>query len=262
MQLDDLKIFLIIIDVLIVAFIIYRVYLLLRRTRAIQLLIGFGLILLLDLLAERLSFETLSWLIKSVSSYLVFGIIVLLQPELRRMVIEIGNMRLFRWLQPPRSVPLTEICEAVKIMAQERIGSIIVILRDIRAQSIIDSAVKLDSLISRELLLTVFHKDTALHDGAVVIEANRIVAASCYLPLSSARILKKTYGARHRAAMGISEETDAIVIVTSEETGKIALLVNGEMKTPVKHMELQPTIARLLKAEEKEITAILRGERT
>lgn len=239
---DLLQSLLIILDISIVAFIFYRVYILLSRTKAIPLLIGFGTILLVDILARQLNLETLSWLVTNVSSYLVFGLIVLLQPELRRLVAEIGQMPIFKWVDPSQRIPLDEIIEAVKNMAATKTGSIIVLLREIRPQTIIDSAVRIDSRISRELLQTIFFKDTPLHDGAVIIEGDRIVAASCYLPLSDSGKLKKTYGARHRAAMGMSEETDAIIIVTSEETGKISTLINGEMIGTIKPMELKSFI--------------------
>jgi len=236
-------------DILIVAFIFYRIYILISRTRAIQLIIGFSLILLLDILARYIQLETVSWLITNVSSYVVFGLIVLLQPELRRLIAEIGKMPIFQWVTPPVGVPLDEVTEAVKSMAASRTGSIICILRDIRLQNIIENAVKLDAIVTRELLQTIFHKDTPLHDGAVMIEANKILAASCYLPLSSSRSLKKTAGARHRAAMGISEESDALVVVTSEETGRISVMLNGEIRT-VKPLELKTVLFDILTGNE------------
>ncbi len=252
---------LLLLDILIVAFLFYRVFLLLRRTRAIQLLVGFGLILVLDLLARWMKLETLSWLITNLSSYLVFGIIVLMQPELRRLFSEVGKMPVFRWIQPPAPVPLDDIVDAVRAMAGKRVGSIIIILREIRLQGILDSAVLLDARISSELIQTIFQKNTPLHDGAMIIEGGKILAASCYLPISSSRVLKKTLGARHRAGMGISEESDAIVIVTSEETGRITLMCNGEMRTPVKHFELKNILQRLLGPERISLGEIAAGER-
>ena len=232
-------------DVLIVAFLIYRVYVLLSRTRAVQLLIGFGLILIVDFLADRFKLNTIGWLVRNVSSYLVIGLIVLLQPELRRLVAEMGRTPVFSWFSPPQEVPVDEIVEAVKSMASQRVGSIIAILREIRPQTIIDNAVQLDSKVSAELLETIFFKDTPLHDGAVFVEGMKIVAASCYLPMSHAREIKKTYGARHRAALGFSEESDAILIVTSEETGSITLMRNGDMQL-ISRQDLRPMIHGLL----------------
>lgn len=240
------------IDISIVAFIAYRVFMLLTRTRALQLLVGVVIIMLLDLVARLADLATVSWLVTNVSQYLVFGLIVLLQPELRRLISEIGRMPIFQWINPPVSVALDPIVEAVKNMAQQRVGSIIVILREIKPQQIIESAVRVDGQTTAELLETIFHKDTPLHDGAVFIEGNRIVAASCYLPLSNSR-LKKTHGARHRAGMGMSEESDGIVIVTSEENGRITVMHNGEIKTPVRPLELQPLLTRLLSSSSERL---------
>jgi len=234
-----------VIDVLIVAFVLYRVYVLLSRTRAVQLLVGFGLILFVDLLSRSLKLETTSWLITNVSPYLVFGLIVILQPELRRMVAQMGMMPIFRWFSPPPPVPLKLICEAVRDMAQEKTGSLICILRENRPQGIIDNSVALDAVITPELLETIFFKDSPLHDGAVLIEGNKVLAASCYLPISHSRDIKKTYGARHRAALGYSEESDAVIIVTSEETGKITVLKNGEMHQ-VRQAMLEEILTELL----------------
>jgi len=235
-----------VIDILLVAFLFYRIYILLSRTRAMQLLVGFGIIIILDFLARYLNLVTISWIITNVSSYLVFGLIVLLQPELRRLFSEIGRMPIFHWINPRTPVPLDEIEQAVKNMSHAKVGSIIVLLRDIRPQPIIDSAVRLDSLISAEILETIFFKDSPLHDGAVLIENNRIVAASCYLPLTNSGKIKKTFGARHRSALGFSEESDAVIIVTSEETGKISIIHNGEMRPIHKIIELKPVLNELL----------------
>jgi diadenylate cyclase len=246
---DNLRPVLLVIDVVIVAYIFYRIYNLLNRTRAMQLLVGFGIILILDIASHQLHLETLSWLITNVSSYLVIGLIILLQPELRRLFADLGRMRAFQWINPATSVPIEEICEAVKSMAQKKVGSIIVLLREIRPQQIIDYAVRMDSLISREILETIFFKDSPLHDGAVIIEGNRIAAASCYLPLtSSTRGIKKTHGARHRAAMGMSEESDAVIIVTSEETGQISVIQNGEMTANVQPLNLPVMLIRMLES--------------
>ncbi len=249
-------------DVLIVAFIVYRVYVLLSRTRAVQLLVGFGLILIADFLAKRFQLNTVSWLVTNVSSYLVIGLIVLLQPELRRLVAEMGRMPVFQWFSPLPEVPVDEIVDAVRSMASQRVGSIIAILREIRPQAIIDNAVQLDSKVSAELIETIFFKDTPLHDGAVFVEGMKIVAASCYLPMSHAREIKKTYGARHRAALGFSEESDAVIVVTSEETGSITLMRNGEMQM-VSRQNLKTALQGLLLAKTlAEVTAELRTGRT
>jgi len=233
-----------VLDILLVSYVFYRIYILLSRTRAIQLLIGFALIVAVDILSRQFNLETLSWIITNVSTYLVFGIIVLLQPELRRLISDIGKLPLFQWVNPPKAYYIDEIAIAAQNMAQDRVGSLICILKEIKPQQIIDSAVRLDANITHELLETIFFKDSPLHDGAVIIESNRILAASCYLPLSGARDLKKTMGARHRAAMGFSEESDAVIIVTSEETGKISIVYNGKMMHAIEGKDLRATIVK------------------
>ncbi|MCE9597340.1 MAG: diadenylate cyclase CdaA [Spirochaetia bacterium] len=253
---NTIRPFIRVIDVVIVAFLLYRAYILLSRTRAMQLLIGFGAILLLDVLARRFGMETLSWLITNVSSYLVFGLIVLLQPELRRLFAEIGKMPIFQWVSPPVMVPLDEIIAACASMARSRTGSILVLMKEIRPHGILENSVRVDAIVSRELLETIFHKDTPLHDGAVILEGNRILAASCYLPLSSSRSLKKTLGARHRAAMGMSEESDAVILVTSEESGKISVMHNGEILTPVRAGELKSLLNDMLGKTPRSLTEI------
>lgn len=246
-----------IIDLLFVAFIIYRVVLLLNRTRAMQLLIGAGVILILDVLARRLELMSLSWVITNVSSYLVFALIVLLQPELRRLVSEIGQMPIFQWINKQKGTSLDEICEAVIMMGRSKTGSIICILKEIKPQTIIDNAVRLDAHVTMELLVTIFQKDTALHDGAVLIENDRIVAASCYLPLSGNQtILKKTHGARHRAALGMAEESDALIIVTSEETGKISVLYRSEMLPSLRNKDIKPIMETVLNNQIRNLNEI------
>lgn len=240
------EILLAVIDVLAVSIVFYKIYTLFSRTRAVQLLIGFGLILLADVFAQKLELRTISWLITNVTSYLVIGLIVLLQPELRRLVYEMGRMPIFQRFSTLPEVPVDEIVVAVKEMAHAKVGSIIVILRETRAPTVVENSVTLNATVTHELLETIFFKDTPLHDGAVLIQGNRIISAACFLPMSSALNIKKTYGARHRAALGFSEESDAIIIVTSEETGKITVMKNGEMQN-VRGTLLIPLLQELLK---------------
>ena len=220
---------LVLLDIGLVAFLFYHILFLLSRTRALQLLLGVLLLILVDILAHYLELTTLSWIIKNISTYLVIGLIVLMQPELRRLAAGLERKKLFRWLYPSQSVPVEQILTAARNMAAKRIGSIIVILRNLRPTGIIERAVTLNAKISSELIETIFWKESPLHDGAIVIEGQRIAAASCYLPLSNSPKLKRTHGARHRAALGISEESDAVIIVTSEETGRISVLRSGDI---------------------------------
>ena len=236
-------------DISIVSFLLYRILLLLSRTRAFQLLLGILLVIVTDVFARYFNLITLNWIITNISTYLVIGIIVLMQPELRRLTLKLGEGKLLRWFSASQKIDLDEILKASRNMASHRIGSLIVILRNIRPQSIIDNAVPVNSDITSQLIETIFTPPSPLHDGAIIIEGKKILAASCYLPLSSHSELKSTFGARHRSALGISEETDAITIITSEESGRISITYQGEIITP-RLSELKSCIARIIEIGE------------
>ncbi|MCW7494408.1 diadenylate cyclase CdaA [Leptospira sp. 2 VSF19] len=237
-------------DVLIVAFLIYKTYTTLRRTRGIQLLLGVGIIWISGSLAEYLGFELLEWILTNIRPALVFAIIVLLQPELRRLTGDLARIRLLRLFFLKPTFDLDPIVEAVRIMSQEKTGSIIVLVKDISLKDISENAVPLDAQVTSEVLQTIFFKNSPLHDGAVIIEQNRIVCAASYLPMSSS-VEISTLGARHRSALGLSEETDAIIIVTSEETGDITICYEGEMIHPVKPLELKALVSSLMTGTRK-----------
>ncbi|PJZ85169.1 diadenylate cyclase CdaA [Leptospira harrisiae] len=232
-------------DVLIVAFLIYKTYTTLRRTRGIQLLLGVGIIWISGSLAEYLGFELLEWILTNIRPALVFAIIVLLQPELRRLTGDLARIRLLRLFFLKPTFDLDPIVEAVRVMSQEKTGSIIVLVKDISLKDISENAVPMDAQVTSEILQTIFFKNSPLHDGAVIIEQNRIVCAASYLPMSSS-VEIATLGARHRSALGLSEETDAIIIVTSEETGDITICFEGEMLHPVKPLELKALVSGLM----------------
>lgn len=237
-------------DVLIVAFLIYKTYTTLRRTRGIQLLLGVGIIWISGSLAEYLGFELLEWILTNIRPALVFAIIVLLQPELRRLTGDLARIRLLRLFFLKPSFDLDPIVEAVRAMSQEKVGSIIVLVKDISLKDISENAVPMDSIVTSEILQTIFFKNSPLHDGAVIIEQNRIVCAASYLPMSSS-VEISTLGARHRSALGLSEETDAIIIVTSEETGDITICYEGEMIHPVKPLELKALVSGLMSGNKR-----------
>jgi diadenylate cyclase len=241
----NLSPFLVSLDILVVSFIFFKIYVMLRHTRGIQLLIGVGLFYLLGNFASYFQLELLDWLITNIKPALVFVVIVLLQPELRRNLSELTKIRFVKLFIMKPSFEIDEVIEAVKIMANSKIGSIIVFAKDISLKGIIEQSVFLDANISSSLLLTIFAKNTALHDGAVIIEQNRIASASSYLPMSN-NLGNSTLGARHRSALGLSEETDAVILVTSEETGEISICRDGEMIHPVKPLELRTLLQTFL----------------
>jgi len=235
----------VVIDISIVSVLIYSLYMALRRTRGFQLVVGISLILLLGSLANYFELELLDWIISSIRPALFFLAIVLLQPELRRALTDITKSKIFKLFYIKPTYEIDEIVEAVRIMASEKTGSIIAIAKDISLRNIIEESVQLDAIISSSLLLTIFKKNSALHDGAVIIEQNRIASASSYLPMSD-KLGTSTMGARHRSALGLAEETDAVVIVTSEETGEISVCYDGQMIHPVKPFELKSLVLKLL----------------
>ncbi|MEI7014799.1 diadenylate cyclase CdaA [Leptospira licerasiae] len=234
-----------VLDILIVSFLIYQFYSTIRRTRGVQLLLGIGLIWVLGIFAQTLNFELLDWIIDNIRPALVFAIIVLLQPELRKITGDMARLRLFRPFLLKTVTDLDEIVEAAKIMAKNKTGSLIAIVREHSLKDIAEQAVQLDAILSTSLLLTIFKKNTALHDGAVIIEQNRIACAGAFLPMAQ-NLDDARMGARHRAALGIAEESDAVVVVTSEETGEISVCHDGEMIHPVKPIELKNLLNTIL----------------
>ncbi|TGN19054.1 diadenylate cyclase CdaA [Leptospira idonii] len=237
-------------DILIVSYLIYKTYTTLRRTRGIQLLLGVGIIWISGSLAEFFGFELLEWILTNIRPALVFAIIVLLQPELRRITGDFARIRLLRFFFLKPTFDLDPIVDAVRSMASQKVGSLIVLVKDISLKDISENAVSIDSAVSSELLQTIFFKNSPLHDGAVIIEQNRIISAASYLPMSSS-VEISTLGARHRSALGLSEESDAIVIVTSEETGGISVCYEGEMFHPVKPLELRALVNNLMTGSKK-----------
>lgn len=234
-----------VVDVLLVAAIFYWIYTLINKTKAIQLLKGFIVIFIVAVIAALLRLDTVDWIIKNITTSLFITVIVVFQPELRRIITQFGQRH---WLissgsNEKEAFHLDELVSAIFAMSSEKVGSLIVIERNTGLKSYIESGVQLDSNISDELIRTVFFPLTPLHDGAMIIQNGRIAAAACYLPLSNdSRQLKKQSGARHRAALGIAEESDGLVLVTSEETGAISIMVNGKMYYRIKESDLKNMI--------------------
>jgi diadenylate cyclase len=239
------KLFTIVLDIFIVSVIIYTLYMMLRKTRGIQLLIGLGIFWVLGFISKIVRLELLDSLIKMISPSIIFIIIIVLQPELRRLFADLSRAGLFKYFLLKPKYEIDEVVEAARIMSKAKTGALIVFTKDISLKDIIEQSVQLDAIISSSLLLTIFKKNSALHDGAVIIEQNRIASASSYLPMSNS-LGSSTLGARHRSALGIAEETDAVVLVTSEETGDISICYDGEMIHPVKHFELKNQLLQFL----------------
>lgn len=224
-----------IIDIAIVAFVIYKGVRLIRETRAEQLIKGIVILLVVTQVSEWLQLNAINFILKNTMQVGVTALLVVFQPELRRALEHVGRSKfgnLFNFDENAENdiaKVIEEIAKAVQTLSQNRIGALIVIERDTKIGDIIRTGITLDSSISAELLVNIFVPNTPLHDGAAIIRENKIKAAACFLPLTQNQELSKELGTRHRAALGISENSDAVAIVVSEETGKISVALSGDL---------------------------------
>jgi len=220
-----------ILDILIVAFLFYRLFLLVRGTRAAQMFIGLFLLIIVSFIARWLNMNALNWILSSLKTVWVIAFVILFQPELRRGLSLLGQNRILGYfIKVEESSTVSEIVKACHQLTQQGFGAIIAIEKDVGLRNYIETGTPLDARVTAELLVTIFTPPSPLHDGAVVIEKNRIVAAGCILPLSQNPRLAKSLGTRHRAGLGLSEETDSVVIIASEETRTISLAVGGKLR--------------------------------
>lgn len=235
-------------DILIVALLIYWLYVLIKETRAWRILLGITVVLVILLLSRLLGLITLNWIIKNFLTMLVVAIPVVFQPELRAALEKIGRVRLLTptLMKGDKEKIIDNIAEAASLLAKSGNGALIVIQRQTGLRDYAETGTILDALVSTPLLLNIFSKRTPLHDGAVIISGSKILAAGCMLPLDESR-LKYNQGARHRAALGISKETDALVVLVSEEEKNISLVSGGKIESDLSAFDLKQ---KLLKAME------------
>jgi diadenylate cyclase len=232
-----------IIDIVIVAFLLYQALLVVRGTRAGHILLGILMMVFLYAVAVWAGLEALRSLLSFIVPYLGLAIIVLFQSEIRRTLARIGRKRWFSaGFRAPESIH--EIVLAVEHLAAQKTGALIVLERDIGLRTFVESGVRMDALISRDLLLSIFRPGLPLHDGAAIVQKDRIAAAACFLPLTTSPTLSRTLGTRHRAAIGITEEADCLSIVVSEETGRISAASFGEIVSGIQLSELVHRINR------------------
>ncbi len=229
-------------DILIVSFIIHRIILLIRGTRAVQMLAGALIIALLYFLSTALDLLALQLLLRSVLSSILLIVVIIFQDDIRRALTEMGRTPFFK-RQNLAANDLTEIISAAVSLSRRRIGALLIIERETGLQEYIETGFILDSYLLQELLLSIFLTKSPLHDGAVVIKKGRIHSAACVLPLSKNFSIDKRYGMRHRAALGLSEMTDAVIISVSEETQEISV-VQGGVITPMKDEEKLETVLK------------------
>ncbi|MBM3773125.1 MAG: TIGR00159 family protein [Acidimicrobiia bacterium] len=219
-------------DVLVVAVLVYEVLKLIRGTRAMQMATGGGLFIVLFYGSRWLRLETVNWLLRNLLTYIVFALIVLFQSDIRRALAHLGRAPFFRYFAKAESAEesIEELVVATGMLSSQHIGAIIVIERQIGLRNYVEGGIPLDATMTYDLLLSIFQTSSPLHDGAVIIQEDRIAAAACFLPLTVNPRLGKELGSRHRAAIGLTEENDAVAIVVSEETGSISLASDGAIE--------------------------------
>lgn len=235
------------IDIAIVAFIVYRVLVLIKGTRAMQMLTGLGILGLGFFLSSSFELYTTHWILSYFFDYLILIVIVLFQDDLRRALTHVGKNPFFSGAsdEEEREV-VDEIATAVFRMVKTRTGGLVVIERETSLKNFIDTGSQLDSKVKSEIMTSIFLPSSPIHDGALIVVGNRIAAAGCFLPLSQDSTLDKKFGTRHRAAIGVTEETDAIVVVVSEELGEVHLAKNGKMTMNLSEEELRQSLWALL----------------
>lgn len=234
------------IEILLLAAALYYLYTYFRGTRGARVLTGVALFLVtLFVLSEALDLVVIRWLIGRYSVFLAVALVVIFQPELRRAFAELGSRPFFTVGKQDQQT-LDRLCDCVYDLATSRFGALIAIERDIGLRSYAESGVGLDSVFSPELLLTIFHPKTPLHDGGVIIRGDRLVAAACIFPVSQRESLDRGLGLRHRAGLGLSEETDAAAIVVSEETGSVSLCVGNQIERGLSPQALRRRLGTLL----------------
>lgn len=249
------------VDIAIITVLIYHLILLTKETRAFQVLKGIGIVFIAALVSDVLQLVTISWLLNSLLSVGIILAVVLFQPELRRALEHLGRGRLFKknsFLNTEETeVLLTHLANTASALSQNKIGALMVIERDTGLGDYADTGIKIDGLVSSEFLINVFIPNTPLHDGATIIRGNRVVAAGCLLPLTDDRTLNKELGTRHRAAIGMTEQTDSVVIVVSEETGIISLAREGRLTRYLDKETLKDTLRPLLKDNNTSLSDLL-----
>jgi len=223
------------VDIVVVSILIYEVLKLIRGTRAVQMTLGGGVLIALFYGSRWAHLETTNWLIRNMVGYIVFAVIVLFQSDIRRALAHLGRAPFFRYFAKPESAEesIEELAMAAGMLSSQRIGAIVAIERQIGLRNYIEGGIPLDALLTYDLLLSIFQPTSPLHDGAVIVQEDRVAAAACFLPLTVNPRLAKDLGSRHRAAIGLTEENDSVAIVVSEETGVISVVSDGQIERGV-----------------------------
>lgn len=237
-----------VIDIIVVAFLLYEFFKFIKGTKATPIFVGLVIFFVVSFIARWLDLKALSWIMSSILAVWVVAFVIVFQPEIRNALARIGRQRPIKFFLKVEETPvIAEIIDAIKKMSDEKIGALIVIQKSIGLKEIIDTGIRIDASVNSSLLRTIFFPDSPLHDGACIIQGDTIVAASCVLPLSENPSLSGKYGLRHRAALGISEQSDALCIVVSEETGRISFSYKAKLVTKVDSEVLRRSLETIFK---------------
>jgi diadenylate cyclase len=240
-----------IVDILVVAYIVYRLILLIRGTRAVQMAGGLAVIIVVYFAARELELFTLHWLLGTILSSLFLLIIIVFQDDIRRVLTQMGQTPFLK-IRVKTFQALEEIAKAATSLSESSTGALIVLERDVGLADYMESGIVMDGQVSRELLCTIFFDRTPLHDGAVIIQKGRLAVAGCVLPLTTNPKVSRRLGTRHRAAIGITEQTDAVAVVVSEETGSISVAVAGKITRDIAPDTLRRILHNIFAVEEAE----------
>ena len=247
-----------IVDILVVAILIYQFLLLIRGRRAVHILFGLGMVGVIYGLATWAKLQVLHAILSTLVPYTPIALIVMFQSELRRMLARLGRKPFLGISQLERRETAQEILLAIGHLSQRKVGALIVVERKIGLKTFAESGVNLDAVISRDLLCSIFEPKGALHDGAVIIQGDRITAAACFLPLTTNPLLVTEIGTRHRAALGITEESDCLAVIVSEETGRISIAAFGEIELDVSLERVEQLLNERLQRRDIHLSSSLR----
>lgn len=253
-----------VVDIGVVAYVLYRLFLLIQGTRAIQLLKGVIVLVAATFVSQWLGLKTVYWLLGKIMLGLAVALPIVFQPELRRALEQLGRGRLFRpetdqALDEDQALVIKEVLRAVEQLSKNKIGALIVLERETGLNDYVETGIRIEGVVSSEFLINIFIPNTPLHDGAVIIRGGRVLAAGCFLPLTEAQGLSTELGSRHRSALGITEHSDAVVVVVSEETGIVSLANAGKLIRHVETKTLEEMLTALLKPKGLGIHLFNRG---
>ncbi|MDU4960279.1 MAG: diadenylate cyclase CdaA [Sporomusaceae bacterium] len=255
-----------IIDIVIVAVVLYKLYYMIKDTRAVALLKGLAVLLVMTLVSKWFGLNVINWLLQKTATVVLVALPIVFQPELRRALEQLGRGGLFRknvFLDAQEAeLFINELVKSAVALSRNKIGALLVIEREIGLNDYMEQGIKIDGIVSSEFIINIFIPNTPLHDGATIIRGNRVMAAGCLLPLTEASNLNKELGTRHRAAIGLTEQTDAIVLVVSEETGVISLARGGQLLRYLDAEGLKKNLLPLFFTKQSGLSDLLRWRPT